>query len=174
MTSHHPSIDHLIDYAHHELSPAEDARIFAHLADCPQCRTEYDAEMQLTAALKHAASAQTLEMPSAIKAHVWERVRARESAWRGWLRPLIAVPVGAAIVFGALVAVQTSAPLPQPAVGAQYYFDLHSAAARQENPLTDRSAPVPNIIETSEVSSTPSLPLVEAAHVMSLGDDPGR
>jgi anti-sigma factor RsiW len=173
MTSQHPSLDRIVDYVHHELSPSEDAELFEHISQCTPCRAEYEAELQLTAALRTAAAEQTLEMPTAIVALVRQRVRSTPAAgWRTWFRPLIALPVGAAIAVAAFFAVQTTMPATRPAVGAQYYFDLHSAAARQENPLTDRSAPVFNVIEASDVSSNPPLPLVEAAHAVTLGDDP--
>jgi len=174
MTSQHPSTDRIVDYVHRELSPTEDAALFAHFAECLHCRAEYDAELRLTAALQSAAAAESLDLPSAVKAEVWSRIRSREArGWNLFLRPLIAVPVAVAVALAAFFAVQTNSPMmAHPMVGAQYYFDVHSAATRQENPLTDRSAPVLNVTEASEVSSNPS-PLVDAARAAA-GDDLGR
>ncbi len=174
MTSQHPSTERIIDYIHRGLSLTEDAVLFAHFAECPHCREEYEAELRLTAALQSAAAAESLDLPSAVKAEVWSRIRSRESrGWNLFLRPLIAVPVGVAIALAAFFATQTNSQMMvHPMVGAQYYFDVHSAATRQENPLTDRSAPVLNVMDASEVSSNPS-PFVEAARAAA-GDDLGR
>lgn len=175
MTPQHPSIERIIDYIHHELAPSEDAVLFAHFAECPACRDEYEAELRLTATLRSAAAAQTFELPPMVKAEIWKSVRSRESrGWNAWLRPLIALPVAAAIAVAALFAVQqANGPMSShPGVGAQYYFASHNAATRQENPLTDRSAPALNVIEASDVTSQPS-PLIEAAGAAS-GDEPAR
>ena len=174
MTSQHPSTERIIDYIHGELLPAEDSALFAHFAECSDCRAEYETELQLTAALQSAAAAETLELPSVVKAEVWSRVRASETGgWRAFLRPLIAVPVAAAIAFAVLFGVQNNAPkAAHPVVGAQAYFDVHNAATRQENPLTDRSAPVLDVIEASDASS-PASPFVQAARAAA-GDDSNR
>lgn len=175
MTSQHPTTDRIIDYVHHELAPSEDAVLFEHFAGCAPCREEYEAELRLTGALRSAAAANTLELPSMMKAEIWTRVRSAEpSLWSRLFRPLVALPVAAAIAVAAFFAFQPNAQTASghPMVGAQYYFASHSAATRQENPLTDRSAPVLNVIDASDVSSNLS-PLVEAAGAAS-GDDLGR
>jgi hypothetical protein len=110
-----------------------------------------------------------------VKAEIWSRVRAgRPSPWKAWFRPVVALPVGAALAVAAFFAVQqTNGPAAlHPAVNAGYYFAVHNAAVRQENPLTDRSAPVLNVIPASDVSAEPSM-LVEEARAAS-GDDPAR
>lgn len=144
MTSEHPTTEAIIDYVHHELSPTQDAAVFEHVTQCAPCRETYEAELRLNDALKAAAAEETFELPSIVKARVWEEVRAsRPGRWRAWLRPLIAVPVGAAIAAAAFFAVQsTPSNTHPPVVGAQYYFDVHTAATRQENPLSDRSIPL--------------------------------
>lgn len=174
MTSEqHPSLERIVDYVHHELSESEDARLFEHFAACLPCRTEYEAELRLTATLRAAAAAETLALPPAVKARIWESVRtAQPRGWRAFLRPLVALPVAAALAVGAFFATQSAGgPGVRPVVGAQWYFDVHSAATRQENPLADRSAPLLNTIEASDVNG--SSPFLDA-HAASEGDDLGR
>ncbi|HXF33164.1 MAG TPA: zf-HC2 domain-containing protein [Candidatus Acidoferrales bacterium] len=176
MTSQHPTTDRIIDYVHHELTPSEDAVLFEHFSACAACREEYETELRLTNALRSAAVSETLELPSNLKAEIWNRVRSsRPTFWSLVFRPLVAVPVAAAIAVAAFFAFQPSVQTASghPMVGAQYYFASHSAATRQESPLTDRSAPVLNVIDASDVSSNSASPLVEAAGVAS-GDDFGR
>jgi anti-sigma factor RsiW len=170
MTSQHPSTERIIDYIHGELSPAEDSVLFAHFAECSDCRADYETELRLTAALQSAAAAETLDLPSTVKAQVWSSVRETETGgWRAFLRPIIAVPVAAAIALAVFFSVQNNAPkAAHPAVGAQAYFDVHNAATRQENPLTDRSAPVLDVIEATDASS--NAPFVQAARAAA-GDD---
>lgn len=144
MTSEHPSVETIIDYIHHELSPTDDAAIFEHFAQCPPCRAEYEAELRLGDALTSAAAAETLELPSMVKARIWEQARSeRPGRWAALVQPLIALPAGAAIAAAIVFALQsTPSNTRTPMVGAQYYFDVHSAATRQENPLSDRSVPL--------------------------------
>jgi anti-sigma factor RsiW len=174
MTSRHPSTEEIIDYVHHELSPSQDAELFEHFATCDACRREYEGELRLSGALRAAAAVEQLELPPTVKVQVWNRVRSYERPrWPIPLRPLIALPIAAAVAVAALFAAQPGIVTGvHPMVGAQYYFDLHSAAIRQENPLSDRSAPVLNVIETSNLEATDgSTPLVDSA---SLDDGPNR
>lgn len=176
MISQHPSAERIVDYVHHELSESEDAELFEHFAACTPCRAEYEAELRLSALLRTAAAAEMLELPPSVSARVWACIRSpKPQGWRALLRPLVAVPLGAAIAVGVFFATQSAMPpAAHPVVGAQWYFAVHSAATRQENPLTDRSAPLLNTIEASDVDSAPSPSLLDAVHAATDGDDLGR
>jgi predicted anti-sigma-YlaC factor YlaD len=145
----HLSIDRLIDFVHGELPPGEDALVHVHLAGCAACRDAYELETQLSEALRRAAQAEEREMPSLVAAEVWSRIReARPGAiarFAGWLRPVYAVPVAAAIVAGAFFA----SPLAHragPTIDATYYLEAHAAQTLQ-TPLSERSAGL--VLETS-------------------------
>lgn len=161
MTSEHISTDRILDYLYHELEPDADAAVFAHISACETCRAEYEAELRLSAALKGAPLARTRELPGAVKAQIWQHVRnaPAPSRWRLFFRPLVAFPVAAALALGVFFTVESTAPPAHPGVDARAYFDLHDAVARQESPLTDRSAPILNAVEASDVQ---------------LGDEPSR
>jgi len=127
----HLTTAQLSDFVHGELSPANDALAHAHLADCGVCRAEYDAEIALGEALRAAAASEELEFPSIVKAVVWERIRemppspmARLSAW---LRPLVAVPVAAALLVGVWFASPYAPHGAHPTVDAAYYLEAHAA-----------------------------------------------
>lgn len=174
--SPHLSPDEILDYLHDELAPAEDAVVFEHLAQCPACRAQHEAEAQIGNALR-SAFGEERELPPSIKAAVWEAIRKpRISPWSTLLRPLVAATMAAAVAAGAYIAVlSASAPkAPQLAVDARYYFALHSAATRQENPLADHSAPIINAVTASEGGTTPSLQIIEAGDAPAFDDAPSR
>ena len=156
MTSHHPTTETIIDYIHGELSPAADAALFEHFNACTDCRSAYEAELLLTTTLRAGAKRETLEMPSTVKAEVWHRVRAQQpNRWDFLFKPFVAIPVGAAFALAAFLAIHAMPAAQHPVVASQYYFDVHSAATRQENPLADRSAPVLSVDEASNVIANP-------------------
>lgn len=131
----HLSTDILTDYVHGELAPAEDALVHAHLATCRDCRVEYDLERTLVDALRSAARRDEVEMPSLVRAHVWERIReARPSpfgALTALFRPVVAVPLAAILVVGGFFASPLARPgAAPPTVDATYYLHAHAAQAR--------------------------------------------
>jgi len=145
----------LTDYAHGELSPADDARVHAHLAACAECRRAYEAEVALSEALRAAATAEEREFPSLVKAKVWEQVRAARPGPLARLsalwRPVYALPVAAALA----VFVYFQSPLAhadRSTIAATYYLEEHAAQAVQ-NPLTERSSASPPI-ETSALEGS--------------------
>lgn len=121
----------LTDFVHRELSPASDALVHAHLADCGICRAEYDTEIALGEALRSAATAEEREMPSIVKAVVWERVRELPPSpmlrLSTWLRPLVALPVAAALALGVWFASPYAPHGVHPTVDAAYYLEAHAA-----------------------------------------------
>jgi anti-sigma factor RsiW len=156
----------LSDFVHGELSPANDALAHAHLADCGVCRAEYDAEIALGEALRAAAHAEELEFPSIIKAVVWERIRemppspvARLSAW---LRPLVAVPVAAALLLGVWFASPYAPHGTSPTVDAAYYLEAH-AASSGDSLLSEPAGAT--MMETSMEDGTGAVPATLAEAV---------
>ena len=136
----HLTDDQLVDFVRGELSPQDDARVHGHLAACAACRHETDAERALIETLRAAAVADEREMPSAIKAAVWQEIRAAKpgpfAALAGFLRPVIAVPIAARLLLGVVVS-----PLvhhgSRPTVAASYYLQAHAAQSAQ-GPLSER------------------------------------
>jgi len=168
MINDHLSTDLLVDYLHGELAPEDDALAHAHLASCAACRREYDLEVSLSETLRAAARAEEREMPSMISALIWERVRgarpgplARVAAL---LRPMVAVPVVAALLLGGWFVSPYSHPGTRPTVDAMYYLETH--AAQSGSPLSLQ--PGPPALETSMIDGSTS-PLiaehVESSHV---------
>lgn len=147
----HLTADQLVDFVHGELAPQDDALAHAHLRTCPDCRSEYELEVSLTDALRAAVRAQELEMPSTIKAAIWQQIRdaqpgplARFSAF--W-RPALALPVVAALLVGGWFA-SSYAPhgAAAPTIDASYYLEAHAAQTSQ-TPLSEHSGS--QAIETS-------------------------
>ena len=147
----HFSTDTLIDYLHGELDPASDSRVHQHVAMCRACAAELDRERSLGDALRAAAGRDERELPAALKAQIWEAVRAESPRPIGWvrslLRPVVAFPVAAAAAFALYFASPVSPLWPThaaPAIAASYYLERHEAQQLQ-NPLAERSMPAPTI-----------------------------
>jgi anti-sigma factor RsiW len=147
----HLATDELIDYIHGELDAVEDARVHAHVHACGACRSEYERETRLSELLKEAVR-ESAELPPSVKARIWQQVRAQADPpyvrLLSFFRPIIAVPVAAALV----LALYFSSPLAHrspnaPTVDASYYFEQHAAEAIG-NPLGDRSV-TSSVVETS-------------------------
>lgn len=126
----HLTSEQLTDFVHGELSPTQDALAHAHLADCGNCRSHYDAEIALGEILRAAAASDERELPPHLKAAVWERIRhepptaaARIAAW---FRPVVVVPVALALALGGWFAVPHG---PNRTVDAAYYFQAYAAQA---------------------------------------------
>ncbi|MGP6156930.1 MAG: anti-sigma factor family protein [Vulcanimicrobiaceae bacterium] len=143
MNSPHVTTDLLIDYIHRELAPEDDALLYAHLAECADCRREYRAEVWLTETLRSAARDEEVEMPPAILARVRQRVRATTPAplerLRAFLRPAAVLAGTAVLAVGAFLASPLSHPAPHPTVDAMYYFEAH-AAQEADNPFSEHTS----------------------------------
>jgi predicted anti-sigma-YlaC factor YlaD len=158
----HYNADTLDDYLHGALGPERDAAIHAHLEACAPCCTLYDEAAQVRDWLRAAARAEEREFPSLIKARVWEAVRSLPppvsfaDRLRALWRPMIAVPVAAAIAIFAYVGVPGTHGQ-APGVAATYLLEEHAALA-SDNPLADRGLIVP----ASVVDGQQSTGLIEA------------
>lgn len=156
----HLANEKLIDYMHGGLAPEEDARVYAHLESCPACRSDYDAELALTEMLRTYALHESRDLPSSVKAEIWDRIRtARPSAvsrLTEWLRPAVALPMAAAIALAAYFGTAYLGPRPAAAIDAAYYLQDHESL-NSTVPFGDRSTSSAVDLETS------SLPRVQDA-----------
>jgi predicted anti-sigma-YlaC factor YlaD len=153
----HPTNDILLDYVHGELAPPDDAAVFAHIEQCEPCRAEYQAEVALGEMLRAHAAAQERELPSSVKADIWERVRAgKPSFWSRtseWLRPAIAIPVAAALALGAYFGTSYIGPQGAPKIEASYYLQDH-AAMNNTIPFSDHTSTNPVDLEQAAAIDT--------------------
>lgn len=138
----HLRYDDLTDYLHAALPPERDAEIYAHLEQCAPCRSAYDAEVSLTEALRAHAGAEERELPGAVKAEIWNRIRAAQPSplarFGALWRPAIAVPVAAAIALAAYFGTTYVGPHGAPSIAAAYYLQDH-AALGSTVPFSDRT-----------------------------------
>lgn len=138
----HPTPDDLVDFIHGAFPPEEDARVHVHLAACEPCRLAYREEVSLGETLRREARAGERELPDLVRARIMQAVRAESRSSRS-LRAfpkIFAVPVAAAILFAASLALPTFSPAPPTAIDAQYYLDAHKAQSAG-NPLAEHSGP---------------------------------
>jgi len=100
----HLTSDLLTDYLHHELAPADDARVLAHLETCEECKRELDIEATITDRLRAIARAEELELPLGMQSAIMARIAGlRPAPWqtlRRFLRPIVIVPFAAAVAAG--------------------------------------------------------------------------
>jgi anti-sigma factor RsiW len=155
----HYNADVLDDYLHGALGPERDAAIHAHLETCAACRANYEESAAVRDWIRTAARAEEREFPSMIKARVWEAVRNSpapvsfldrvRAAWR----PMIALPVAAAIAAFAYLGIPGVIRGNAPAgVAATYLLEEHAAMA-SDNPLADRGLIVPASVSGSQQTS---------------------
>jgi len=167
----HITTDRLIDYIHGALVPADDAVVLAHLESCSACADEYAAEVRMSDLLREQATREERELPSMIKANVWQAIREARPTYgarlRAWLRPAFALPVAAVIVaavfFGpTYLGHRESAPL----IDAAYYLEDH-AAMNGSVPFGDRSGATPAEFQSSaspDQTAAIAVPLAYAAN----------
>ncbi len=153
----HPTNDILLDYVHGELSPADDASVYTHIESCEPCRLEYEAEIALGEMLRAQAARDERDLPSSVKAEIWQRVRAGKAAiWtRGlsWLRPAVAVPLAAAIAVAAYFGTTYLGPHGAPAIEASYYLQDH-ADMNSTVPFSDHTSANPVDLENAATVDT--------------------
>lgn len=153
----HLTTDTLLDYVHGELAPAQDAAVYAHIEQCEPCRTEYEAEIAIGEMLRTQAAQDERELPSAVKAEIWQRVRSGKPAiWNrafGWIRPAVAVPLAAAIAVAAYFGTTYMGPQAAPAIEASYYLQDH-AAMNSTIPFSDRNSVNPVDLENAAAVDT--------------------
>ncbi|GAC1310587.1 MAG: hypothetical protein NVSMB19_24840 [Vulcanimicrobiaceae bacterium] len=150
----HLSTDFLVDYVHGELTPEDDAKAHAHLAACPACRDEYDAEVTLGEALRSAAVAEERELPGMVKAAVWQQIRKAEpgplARFAALFQPTLAVPVAALLAIAAFAVSPLAHHDGPPTIAASYYLQSHAIQSAQ-SPLSERSSA--QVYQTSVSSS---------------------
>lgn len=101
MNETHPSLEQIVDYLRGELSPAEDAAVYAHIAGCRSCDDRRAEELAITEALRANARASERELPPGVVARIRDAAgRTREPFWepvRTLLRPMVLVPAAVAV-----------------------------------------------------------------------------
>jgi anti-sigma factor RsiW len=173
MNTHYDQ-DLLIDYLHGALEPATDAAVFTHLETCAECRAARDMELAIGDALRTAARSEALELPSMVKARVWEAVRGQKPTLLDRLRspwgPAIAVPIAAAVALGAYFGtpVLRGGGTP-PGIAASYYLDEHNAQATQ-NPLGPTVGPA---VYTSDAAASTAASYIDTADAATLDNADG-
>ena len=178
MTTHYDR-ESLIDYLHGALTPRADAAVFAHLASCTACNAIYDEEASLGELLRTAARSEELELPSLVKARVWDAVRHETPSWAQRLRtswgPRIALPVAAALAIAAYIGPNLRHTQPVIAgVNASYYLDEHNAQA-QQNPFGPGASPAVYTADSQDRGSTTSsaASYIDTADAATLDDASG-
>ncbi|MBV9278051.1 MAG: hypothetical protein JOZ97_07440 [Candidatus Eremiobacteraeota bacterium] len=147
MMMQHLTNDQLIDYIHGALAPGEDAVVLGHLESCLLCADEYATEVRLSEMLREQAALEQREMPSTIKANIWQLIREAQPSYgarlRAWLRPAYLVPAAAVIAlaayFGPVYLGHHESPV---LIDAAYYLQDH-AAMNGSLPFGDRSEAAP-------------------------------
>jgi predicted anti-sigma-YlaC factor YlaD len=157
----------LIDYMHAGLAPEQDAHVYAHIESCAACRSDYDAELALTDMLRTYATRETRELPSSVKAEIWERIRAaRPSPLRNladWLRPAVTLPVAAALALGIYFGTSYLGPHGAASIDAAYYLQDH-AALNSTVPFSDRATASAADLESSSAPKPQSAVAVTASY----------
>ena len=152
----HLTNEELIDYMHGELAPQQDAAVYEHMESCEACRAEYDAELAMTEMLRTHAREDERELPPAVKAEIWQRIRnARPSLWNraaSWVRPAVAIPVAAVIALAAYFGASYMGPQGVPAIEAGYYLQDH-AALNGTVPFNDRSVTPTDLMNAAPVDN---------------------
>ncbi len=159
----HATNEQLIDYVHSQLTPDQDARMHAHLADCSRCRDEYEVEVQLSEMLRNQAALEELELPSMVKANIWQAVRELEPSpmerLRTFLRPAYALPVAAALLIALFFApAHLHRSGPAPTIDAAYFLEDHSAMGSLV-PFADHGGASSSEFETGTNDQTAVIPV---------------
>lgn len=173
----HYDLDTLTDYLAGELSPAEDGRIYAHLATCPECTAAYEREAALRDLVRVTMRSAEAELPAMVKARVWEAIRDAQPTFldrvRAVWRPVVVAPIAAAIAIVAYVGMPVLRPnaVPPSGVDANYYLEEHAAQSSQ-NPLSDHGIVIPAAMTGDRTGSTtaPLIDAVDAASPDAIGD----
>jgi predicted anti-sigma-YlaC factor YlaD len=173
MTPHYSS-DILSDYVHGAVSAALDRAIFVHLESCDACRSVRDEEASLGEVLRAAALLDERELPSMVRARVWDAVRRERPTLLGRLRSrwatALAVPVAACLALAAYIGTPMIAGTSAPRVTASYYLDEHNAQTT-ESPLGPSVAPA--VYSSDGSSSADAASYIDNADAATLDDADG-
>jgi len=120
----------LVDFERGELDAARDAAMHEHLRTCEACRNEWHADLALVDMLK--ASSPELDFPTSVLARVRQAMHAEQAPsfverLRAVLRPVVAVPVAAAILIAGGVLEVRVLLTPPPAMTGMDYVREHVA-----------------------------------------------
>jgi len=152
----HLTHDQLIDYIHGALTPADDAVVLAHLEGCAPCSGEYATEVRVSEMLREQAAREEREMPSTIKANVWQVIREAQPSYGArilsWLRPAYLVPAAVVIAAAAYFTPAYLGHHETPVlIDAAYYLQDH-AAMNGSLPFGDRSEAAPAEFQANSVA----------------------
>lgn len=168
----HLTTDVLIDYLHRALSPAEDAAVYTHLAECSTCAKAYEYEAALSEALRVHARDTERDFPSGIRTSVLDligRAPARPltfgDALREWLRPMVAVPAAVAFALVLMLVSHFASQVEAPAIDAAYYLNDH-AAMNGTMPFADATSAVPASLTSDEAVDNQSVAVLPAVAQM--------
>lgn len=156
MNQTHLTIEQIIDYERGELSPHEDATVRAHLTRCAACGESHQTEVRLGELLREHARAAELELPPGLVTSIFARVASESNAPSWWqrlsalLRPIVAIPVGAAVVVAIYFAAASGwhAGAKNDAADAAYYMESHAALATTM-PFEEGDA-IPTVLTSDE------------------------
>ena len=156
MMMQHVTNEQLIDYIHGSLAPAEDAVVLGHLETCLDCADEYATEVRLSEILREQSALEEREMPSTIKANIWQLIRQAQPSYgerlRAWLRPVYLVPAAAVVIAAAVFGPTYFGHHQTPVlIDAGYYLQDH-AAMNGSVPFGDRSGVTPAEFQPSASS----------------------
>jgi len=136
MNETHPSIEHIVDYLHGELAPADDAAIHAHLASCADCDERRAQELAITETLRAHARASERDLPGPLVAKIRQHTMRSPSPslgerLRAALRPIVLFPAAAAVaaLLYAGVDVWRERAAPTATIDAASYVESHTAMA---------------------------------------------
>jgi len=146
MNETHPSIERIVEYLHGELSPAEDAAIYAHLASCPECDGKRTEELAITEALRGYAHATERDMPPGLATRIRSvAMQAQHGAWERFVagfRPVVMVPVAAALAVAIYIGYDSWHHAAAPtSIQAASYVNNHAAMAASA-PFGDAAPPL--------------------------------
>lgn len=146
MNETHPSLERIVEYLHGELSPQEDAAIYAHLATCPECDAKRTEELAITDALRAYARSTEREMPPGLATRIRSTApQTRQGTWQRFLeglRPVVLLPAAAVVALAIFIGYNARhrAPAPTP-IEAAYYVNNHAAMAAG-TPFGDAAPPI--------------------------------
>jgi predicted anti-sigma-YlaC factor YlaD len=173
MTPHYSS-EILSDYVHGAVGTALDGAILAHLQGCGECRAVHDDEARLSEVLRAAALADERELPSMVRARVWDAVRRERPTLLDRLRsrwgPIVAVPVAATLALAAYVGTPVIQGSSAPRVSASYFLDQHNAQTTQ-GPLGPSVTPA--VYSADTTSSTSAASYIDNADAATIDDVDG-
>jgi anti-sigma factor RsiW len=146
MNETHPSLERIVDYLHGELSPAEDAAMYAHLAACPECDGARSEELAISEALRAYAIATERELPPGLATQILSTAATKQPGtlqrfFEG-LRPIVLVPVAAVVALAIIIGYNSRQRAAEPTpIQAAYYVNGHAAMAAG-TPFGDAAPPI--------------------------------